>query len=70
MDAAKVVGHLSPMGDILPASERQARPLTRLEPAQQHEAWQEAAVGGWWWVVDMTSGTGTGTASGWGGLTH
>lgn len=50
MDAAKVVGNLqmSPMGDI-PRNERQARPLTKLEPEQQREAWQtavETAPGG------------------------
>jgi hypothetical protein len=41
MDAAKVAGYLSPMGDILPASERQARPLSSLEPEQQQEIWTQ-----------------------------
>ena len=40
IEAAQVVETLSPMGDILPTSERQARPLTVLEPEQQREAWQ------------------------------
>jgi hypothetical protein len=39
--AAEVVKNLSPMGDI-PATERVARPLTKLEPAQQREAWTKA----------------------------
>jgi hypothetical protein len=40
--AAKVVGHLSPIGDI-PSSESVCRPLTVLPPPKQREAW-EAAV--------------------------
>ena len=39
MDAAQVAHNLSPMGDILPTSERQARPLTRLTPRLQREIW-------------------------------
>lgn len=39
--AAEVVGSLSTMVDK-PISERQARPLTKLEPEQQQEAWQRA----------------------------
>jgi hypothetical protein len=39
MDAAQVAYNLSPMGDILPTSERQARPLTRLTPRLQREVW-------------------------------
>lgn len=42
IDAASVVDNLSPMGDILPTSERQARPLTRLSAEQQAEAWTRA----------------------------
>lgn len=42
IEAAEVVRNLSPMGDILPANERQARPLTALEPEQQAEVWQQA----------------------------
>jgi len=41
IDAAKVVHNLSPMGDI-PETERQARELTSLPPAQQREAWNAA----------------------------
>lgn len=40
VDSAKVIANLSPMGDI-PQSERQARPLTSLEPEAQREAWKE-----------------------------
>ena len=40
--ASETVSHLGTMVPILPASERQARPLTRLEPDQQREAWREA----------------------------
>jgi hypothetical protein len=29
------------MGNILPVSERQARPLTSLQPEVQREAWRE-----------------------------
>jgi site-specific DNA-methyltransferase (adenine-specific) len=39
--AAEVTANLVPMGTI-PATERQARPLTVLEPEQQREAWQRA----------------------------
>lgn len=42
INAAMVIENLSPMGDILPTNERQARPLTALEPEQQREAWQKA----------------------------
>jgi len=41
IDAAKVADNLLPMGNI-PTSERQARPLTKLEPEQQREVWREA----------------------------
>ena len=43
MDAADVYANLLdllPVGNILPANERQARPLADLEPAKQGEAWQ------------------------------
>jgi hypothetical protein len=40
--AATVRDNLSPIGDVLPANEAQARPLTLLEPEQQREAWQTA----------------------------
>jgi hypothetical protein len=41
MDAATVVANLN-HGSETPTSERQVRPLTRLEPAQQREAWELA----------------------------
>lgn len=44
VDSAAVYENLSPMGDILPANERQARPLARLEPDQQREAWEQARL--------------------------
>lgn len=42
MDSAKVIANLqsSTMVELLPASERQVRPLTALEPEEQIEAWQ------------------------------
>jgi len=42
IDASKVAQNLSPLGDILPATERQTRPLVTLEPEQQREVWLEA----------------------------
>ncbi len=42
IEAAEVVGNLSTVVDIPPATERQARPLTVLEPDGQREAWQIA----------------------------
>lgn len=38
--SAEVTTNLEPMGSILPATERQARPLAALPPAQQREAWE------------------------------
>ncbi|HLH23292.1 MAG TPA: hypothetical protein VK066_12275 [Chloroflexota bacterium] len=44
--AAETVRQLSPMGDTLPATERQARPLTLLdEPTLRIAAWQRAEFG-------------------------
>lgn len=40
IDSANVVNCLCPMGHIIPSNERQARPLTKLEPEKQIEAWQ------------------------------
>lgn len=40
--AAEVVENLGPIGPILPATESQARPLTKLEPDEQREVWQKA----------------------------
>jgi hypothetical protein len=39
--SAQVVNSLSPMGDILPDNERQARPLASLEPDQQSAVWRQ-----------------------------
>ncbi len=39
--AAEVVSILSPIGDTIPQTESQARPLTRLEPEVQREVWRE-----------------------------
>jgi hypothetical protein len=39
--ASKVIGNVSATADILPQTERQARPLTKLEPEIQREAWAE-----------------------------
>ena len=42
IDAYGVIENLksSPIGELLPANESQARPLTRLEPDEQREAWK------------------------------
>ena len=42
MDSAKVIDNLksSPIGELFPATESQARPLTSLEPKEQVEAWK------------------------------
>jgi hypothetical protein len=40
--SAETIKYLSPIGDIIPTTESQARPLTKLEPEQQKEAWQKA----------------------------
>jgi len=42
IDSAMVIETVSPMGDRVPENERQTRPLARLEPEQQREAWQKA----------------------------
>jgi hypothetical protein len=42
IDAAKVMENLSPIGDIIPINEAQARPLAALPPERQAEAWREA----------------------------
>ena len=41
IQGAGVVGNLSPIGDKLPTTESQARPLAALPPAQQTTAWQQ-----------------------------
>lgn len=46
MDAAIVFDNLlekcDPLDHILPTSERQVRPMTKLEPHEQQEVWQQA----------------------------
>jgi hypothetical protein len=42
IDAAEVVGSLLPMGNKLPASERQARPLAVLAKTERQRAWGDA----------------------------
>ena len=42
IEASKVSQNLLTIGNMLPANEAQARPLTTLEPAQQREAWKLA----------------------------
>jgi N6-adenosine-specific RNA methylase IME4 len=42
IDASEVAQNLSPIGDIQPSSESQARPLTGLKPEQQREVWLKA----------------------------
>ena len=41
IEASQVVNRVSAIADIVPVNESQARPLTRLPPAQQVEVWQE-----------------------------
>jgi len=41
MGSAKVIETLSPIGDIKPTTESQARPLAKLEPEQQRKVWQK-----------------------------
>ena len=42
MGSAQVIDAVSPIGIQSPDNERQTRPLARLEPDQQREAWQKA----------------------------
>ena len=42
IEAVGAVSNVSTTVDIAPANEAQARPLTRLEPEQQREAWGRA----------------------------
>lgn len=46
IDAAEVIGNLESgtVVPVMPTSERQARPLTKLEPSQQRVVWQEAVA--------------------------
>lgn len=41
MEASEVVSNLSPIGDKLPTTETQVRPLTTLDPQDQIKVWQE-----------------------------
>ncbi len=42
IDGAAVVANLSPIGDILPSTESQARPLAGLEPEIQRQVWERS----------------------------
>ena len=44
MDAAEVTSTIAKSGTTVPKSERQARPLAALPPAQQAEAWHDAVA--------------------------
>jgi hypothetical protein len=44
IDAAQMTKNLSTLVDKQPTSERQVRPLAKLEPEQQKEAWQIATA--------------------------
>jgi len=44
MEAAEVNSNLSPIGDIVPASESQLRPLTSLAPEDQRTVWTQAVT--------------------------
>lgn len=46
IEAANVIGDLSPMGNISPQSERQCRPLVPLNKDQRQEVWDQATNGG------------------------
>jgi hypothetical protein len=41
VESAEVISNLLPVGNILPDSERQARPLTKIEPELQPIIWNE-----------------------------
>ena len=40
IEASVVIDNLSPIGDVLPKNESQARPLTKLDPYSQRKAWR------------------------------
>ncbi len=40
IEAFSVIDNLSPIGDVLPKNEAQARPLTKLTPHSQRKAWR------------------------------
>jgi hypothetical protein len=41
IEAVAVIDNLSPIGDVLPKNEAQARPLTKLDPHSQRRIWRE-----------------------------
>ncbi len=41
INAHKVISHLSPIGDNLPANEAQVRPLMKLTPTEQSTVWKK-----------------------------
>ena len=41
IETAKVINNISPIGEVLPKTESQTRPLTSLEPEIQKEVWTE-----------------------------
>lgn len=46
IDAFKVVCNLSPIGDVFPKNEAQARCLTKLDPSRQREIWRAFLASG------------------------
>jgi hypothetical protein len=46
IDAYKVVKHLSPIGEVLPLNEAQARCLTKLDPCDQRQVWRAFLASG------------------------
>jgi hypothetical protein len=42
IESISIINTLSPIGDMTPITESQCRPLAKLEPEQQQEAWQQA----------------------------
>ena len=46
IDAFKVVNNLSPIGDVLPTNEAQARCLMKLDPPRQQEVWRAFITSG------------------------
>jgi len=46
IDAFKVVENLSPIGEVLPFNEAQARCLTKLDPSRQQDVWRAFLASG------------------------
>ena len=46
IDAFKVINNLSPIGEVLPVNEAQARCLTKLDPFHQKEVWRAFLASG------------------------